>query len=809
MATVPPHHVHDQLNLAIEHHRNAELSVAEGLYREVLKAAPDNPVALHFLGLAAHQAGRSDEAVTLIQRAVEIKSDYDGAYGNLGNALVALGRHDEAIISYRRAMEINPNSPELHNALGLALKAQGNLEEAIASYDLALSAKPEFAAAHNNKGNALLKCEMLDDAIDSLKQALAINPDLVNAHYNLGLAYIEIGHFEKASARFKRVLEINPKYADAHFNLGNAEFELKHVEEAIECYRNALALNPNDGKSYNNLGLIFVKQTVLELAIPEFEKAIDVQPYLVDPYLNLGDLYKEKKLSQAAIKAYQRFLKQNFDDEGDYKKDTASIYNRIGLVLSDMAQMNEALEHFNKAVEIDPELAECHSNLATCLLNCGMLVKSMQHCDIATKLAPTMTRMHSNKLFSAHYFLGQNAKSLYRLHKEWEKCHGQARRANWPRHLNNRNPDRQLRIGFVSPDLGHHPVGYLVLGLLEHLSMHEIATVCYSSRFPDVMTERFIDAAAIWHDVYQQSDNTVANMILADEIDILIDLSGHTGGNRLTVFSRKPAPIQVSWAGYVGTTGLSAMDYVLSDIYSTPLDEEKYYTEKVIRMPDGWICYSPPKNAPEVGPLPLTLNGWVTFGSFSNPAKINEEVVSAWANIMNGVAGSRLLLKYKGVDADANATRLFDSFAAGGVDKSRITLEGWSEHSKLLARYNDVDIALDTFPYSGGVTAFEALWMGVPVITVSGDTFASRHSQSHLSTIGLTNLIAKDFDDYAHLAIELAGDRDRLADLRKGLRAMMAKSPSCDGPRFARNFEAVMRKIWRAWCAALEGEHKA
>jgi protein O-GlcNAc transferase len=295
------------------------------------------------------------------------------------------------------------------------------------------------------------------------------------------------------------------------------------------------------------------------------------------------------------------------------------------------------------------------------------------------------------------------------------------------------------------------------------------------------------------------SDKALAAKILDDEIDILVDLTGHSAHNRLLVFARKPAPIQVTWAGYVGTTGLSAIDYLISDQYSTHADEEKFYSETVVRMPDGWLCYDPPGYAPEVGPLPFIENTYVTFASFSNPAKINEEVVDTWADILADVENSRLLIKYKSINSEHNSKRLIKLFEAKGVDRSRLTLEGQSPHVELLARYNDVDIALDPFPYSGGLTTYEALWMGVPVITTPGQTFASRHSFSHLSTIGLPELIAKDRNDYIRLAIELANDVGKIANLRAGLRNRMANSPICDVDRFAAGFTTVMQRIWRDW----------
>jgi predicted O-linked N-acetylglucosamine transferase (SPINDLY family) len=413
---------------------------------------------------------------------------------------------------------------------------------------------------------------------------------------------------------------------------------------------------------------------------------------------------------------------------------------------------------------------------------------------------PDYHASHSNLLLAQQYQLEQNTEKLYEMHKAWDQRHAQQFYSTRPYHLNTPDPNRVLRIGFSSPDLGWHPVGFFIVRLFESILENEIKIIVYSDRLADDLTNRIRAATGLWRDVNGISDEDLSKIILDDEIDILFDLTGHSAKNKMLLFARKPAPIQISWAGYVGTTGLSSMDYLLSDIHSTPEDEDKYYSEKVIRMPDGWLCYAPPDYAPDIGPLPFKQKGSVTFGSFSNPGKINEEVISVWAAIMNAVPNSCLLIKYSGIDTATNIERLTAKFAANGINKSRLVLEGQSPHIDLLARYNDVDIALDTFPYSGGLTTYEALWMGVPVITVPGDTFASRHSKSHLTTVGLPELIAENKDDYIRLAVELSGNAERMAELRTGLRSWMANSPICDGDRFTNNFTATMRKIWRDWC---------
>ena len=371
----------------------------------------------------------------------------------------------------------------------------------------------------------------------------------------------------------------------------------------------------------------------------------------------------------------------------------------------------------------------------------------------------------------------------------------------WPAHCGphekTRNRRGPLRLGFVSADLGRHPVGYFLVRVLENLSPEQHETICYSDRIvKDDLTVRLEAAATEWRDVFGTSDQRLAEQIHADRVDILFDLAGHTGHNRLLVFARRPAPIQITWIGYEGTTGLTAMDYLLADRHVVPEGTEHYYREHVLRMPEGYLCYDPPDAAPPVGPPPSQEKGYATFGSFNNLAKLTPEVVGVWAEILRRSPRAVGLEVSRPGRAD-RAGRYFDLFAAHGVPPQRLVLLPASSYVEYLAAYNQVDVALDPFPFSGGVTTCEALWMGVPVITCPGETFASRHSLSHLSSVGLKETIARNMDEYVDLAVSLAGDPLRLAMLRAGLREQMAASPLCDGRRFASHLSSILRDVWQ------------
>jgi predicted O-linked N-acetylglucosamine transferase (SPINDLY family) len=450
-------------------------------------------------------------------------------------------------------------------------------------------------------------------------------------------------------------------------------------------------------------------------------------------------------------------------------------------------------------LELKPDFADARSNLGNMLKDQRRLDEAVECFRRAAELAPDRADVCSNVLLTLQYRPGTTLADLAAAHAEYDRLHAAPLRTARP-YENDRDPQRRLRLGFVSADFGRHPVGYFLVRVLENLGPTQCETVCYSDRtVADDLSERLRTAAAVWRDASGASDERLAAEIRADRIDILFDLAGHTAKNRLPVFARKPAPLAITWAGYVGTTGLTAIDYILADRYQIPPGAEVHYREQVLRMPDGYVCYDPSGDAPPVGPLPALAAGQVSFGCFNNLAKIGPQVVVVWADVLRRVPRSRLVLKYKGIDDPAVAQGLAAEFAGRGIDPQRVVCLGRSPHAELLAAYNQVDLALDPFPYSGGLTTCEALWMGVPIVTCPGETFAGRHSLSHLANVGLTETVARDFDEYVEIAASLAGDLPRLAALRARLRERMAASPLCDGRRFAANLMTLLRDVWRQW----------
>ncbi len=746
------------LALGLQQHRAGNLRQAEQIYRTILQSQPRQADALHLLGLAIYQRGRPKEACKYLRQALRLQPAAAELHYNLGSVLQALGQHDEARACFRQALRHQPNYPEAHNNLAVLLQQHGQRAEAIEHWREALRLKPDYAEASSNLGAALQQQGHLEEAVACLQQALRLRPDYAKAHSHLGRVLHAQGRLADAVASYQQAIRLQPEVAETHYNLGNVLREQGQWAEAAACYRQALRLKPDYAEAHGNLGVVLQKQGQWAEAVACYRQALRYQPEAAEVHSNLGDALREQGQLAEAVLCLRQALR--------LKPDFPEAHNNLGTVLQKLGQLDEAVASFQQALRCQPDFAFAHQSL----------LLTLQYCPRVT------------------------LQELAEAHAEFERRHAVPLRAAWRPHDNDRDPQRRLRLGFVSADLGRHPVGYFLLGALEHLDKQQGEVVCYSDRLtPDDLTARFRAAATTWHDTASWTDERLAEQVRADRIDILFDLAGHTARNRLLVFARKPAPLQVTWAGYVGTTGLSAVDYLLADRYQVPPEAEPFYRERVLRLPDGYVCYTPPREAPPVGPLPAREPGTATFGSFNNPAKITAEVLATWARVLTRLPQARLVLRYNWLDDRAVAGRITQYLAQQGIASERVTCRGWASHAELLAAYHDIDVALDPFPYSGGLTTCEALWMGVPVVTCPGTTFASRHSLSHLANVGLTETIARDREEYVELAVALAQDRPRLADLRARLRQQMAASPLCDADRFAVNLMKALREVWRQW----------
>jgi protein O-GlcNAc transferase len=785
--------IDEALGLAREHLQAGRPREAEAICRAILQAEPGEFEAHRFLGVIFCSIGQPVQAEAHLRNALACRPDSAETHLGLCVVYASQGRFVEAEQAARMALSHRPDFAEAENNLGGALQGQDLLDEAAAAFRRALAMRPEFPQAEYNLGFVLQAKEDWDEAARAYERALALQPDMPEAENNLGLVRQMQGNMKGAVEIYRRALQRRPINARAAYNLGLALQSLGCLDEAIDAYRMALANQPDLQVAANNLGSALQDRGRLDEAIEAYRRALTIQPDFAEAENNMGNAFKLQGRTLEAIAAFRRALA--------IKPDYHEAESNLGLAFHATGRLEEATDAYRRALELNDVFAEAQNNLGNALLAQGEHDAAVRAYHRALELRPGYVAAHSNLLMCSQYQDDATATSLARAHGEFDERHTTSYRESWAPWDVDRDPDRPLRLGFVSPDLRKHPVGFLVVRALENLDPTAFESVCYYSRADhDELSERIMAVAGEWHDVLGEANDALAARIREDRIDILFDLSGHTSDHRLQLFARKPAPIQVTWAGYVGTTGLAAMDYLIADRYHVPPGTEGDYREKVLRMPDGYACYDPPDEAPGVGPLPALKEGHVTFASFNNVSKLTPRVIALWARVNRRVPGSRLLLISPGLNGLRARDWIRDEFAAAGGDPERLDIRGSLVRPKLLAAYQLVDVALDPFPYSGGVTTCEALWMGVPVVTCPGATFASRHSLSHLSNVGLTETIARDHDDYVEIAARLADDLPHLADLRAGLRPRMAASPLCDGPRFARNLEPILRDAWRRWC---------
>ena len=674
------------------------------------------------------------------------------------------GQLTEAEVGYLKIIGVDSVHADANHLLGVIAYQRGDLETAQQLISQAIKSDPRQPQFHSNLGNILQDQERFDEAIASYEKAIAINPEFPEAHNNLGNATLACGCPEQAVASFKRALTLRPDYIEANNNLGNALKDLGHFKEAINCLRQAINLNPTYADAHHNLACALFEIGQDEEAIESCQQAIALKPDMINAWINL-----------------------------------AVIYQKTGA-------KKESLSAARHTVTLAPESSEAHTALANVFLDFGLIENALSSYARAIELNPDNEEAHSNTLMSLHYAQSTTNHDLYDAATNWAAPYNQT--IPEPDFSNSPEPNRKLRIGYVSADFSRHPVGFYLCNILPFHNSDKVEITCYSnSRKCDDITDKLRNTAAKWRNVNGISDEVMVEKIKEDGIDILVDLSGHTAGHRLSVFAECPAPVQVSWMGYTGTTGLTAIDYIFADTFVLPENEKTNFTETVKYLPGCYLCFDPPDLDIETVQPPVKKEGIITFGSFNNRIKITNEAIAAWSRILNAVANSRLLLKTPLLDDVDLRNSLIDQFGFHGIDKNRLLLEGRAPRAELLQAYQRVDIALDTQPFGGGVTTAEALWMGIPVISLSSPRWSGRLGETILNGVGHPELVADSPQQYHELAINLAADLPRLEKLHAELRERMETSPFCNGPAFTAKLDQAYREIWQDWCVKNKNEN--
>ncbi len=624
-------------------------------------------------------------------------------------------------------------------------------------------------------------------------QILERDPGQVDALHLLGVVCHRLGQAGQAVQLIARAIAIKPDFAAAHGNLGNVLRSQGKLDEATAAFRTAIALQPDIVEAHNNLGAVLHQQGKLDEAAASFERALILRPDYAEPLGNLAVILQTQNKPLEAIARYRRAL--------SFRPDSVELLVNLGVALNGVGQLDEAITLLQRAIELRPDLPEAHNNLACALRDRGDYQPALAAYRQALTLRPRYERAHTNLISAMDWTPGITVAEAQEERRRWYltyRCDETVRRTAWP---NPPDPERRLRLGYVSADFRRHSAAFAFGPVVWGHDRERFEVVCYSGVIQeDELTARFRDAADLWRPILNVPDEALLQQIADDAIDVLIDLSGHTMGNRLTAFTAKPAPVQVSGWGAVTGTGVPEIDALFADPFMIPPDERHLFAETIVDLP-CMLSYHTPEYAPDVTPLPALANGWVTFGCLNRFAKVSDDALAVWARVLEAVPDSRLLFKDKVFDDDTERTHTVERLARLGIPEARLQFLGGTDHQGHLAAYGEVDIALDPFPQNGGISSLEALWMGAPVVTRVGATPPGRAGAALLTPLGLGDLVGRDADDYVEIARLLASDLDGLAALRAGLRERLLGSPIGDLPRYVGAVEDAYRELWRRWCA--------
>ena len=863
-ATSPPSDVQQPSQQEIDHivrlYESGEQLQMEETARAMVDACPMSALAWSALGMALRLQGK--DALPALQKTVELAPDDAEAHLHLGNAHMDGGHPDLAMPYFMRALELAPAFAEALSRLGDVLQAQGHLKEAAECYGGALEIDPALAMAHRGKGDVLVAQQQFQSAQSSYRQALTLEPGAADIHRKLGDVHVALNRPDAALQSYAAALEMDPENAMAHGGMGNVLFRLDRNAQAAASYRSAAALPTANAAHYHGLGRSLHALGATAEAESAYRQSIALDASLAAPMLHYADLLRETRRKEPAIAIYQAVLllePNNIDalnnlgmalqEDGQLEAALASFrqvallapdnpvtHSNIAAALNDMGQRAAALESCRRAVKLGPKSTAAHVNLGTCLMEMGRLSEAVNsfetvvkldphqrrayinisaalnrlgridqaivHCRKALKINPDWDELHSNLLFYLTHSQDLDAASLFAEHVRYAEHFEAPLRASWPQHGNTRDPERRLRIGFVSADLYNHAVAHFITPILEYLSQsRQVEIVAYANSFHDDHVSRHLHGLfAVWRQVEKLSHAELAQLVTSDAIDILIDLSGHTGFNRLPTFARKPAPLQVSWIGYPGTTGLQAMDYYLTDrYYSPPGKLDNQFTEKLVRLPAA-APFLPSPESPPVSTAPSIEKGYVTYGSFNRAGKLNRATIARWSTLLRLVPSAKMVLAAMPNKHTSDMVRAW--FVREGIDAKRLTFHTQTNIRDYLALHATVDLCLDTYPYTSGTTGLHALWMGVPTLTMVGPTLPGYVTASILAHAGLTDFIAYSEDEFLRKGRKFAEDMSVLAGLRMHMRDRMTNSAIRQPTLIAKGLEVALRTMWRRWCAS-------
>jgi predicted O-linked N-acetylglucosamine transferase (SPINDLY family) len=721
-------------------------------------APPANEInALVALFSSGRYADAAEQAKPLTQRLPQ----HPFGWKVLAAALSRMGRHADALVPMQKTVALSPTDAEAHYNLGTALNALGRHDEAERSFRQATQIAPDYAPAHCSVGNTLQSMGRLQDALASYRRATELAPDYAEAHSNLANALQALGQLDQAEASCRAALRIKPDYPQALCNLGNTLHAMGRLEEAAASYHRALQIEPAYADALSNLGNTLQALGRSEEAVASYRQALSINPALAQAHSNLANtLHSLGRLDEA--EACCRNALQ-------FKPDFAEVYSNLGNTLQAQSRLDEAIAAYRRALEIRPDFASAHSNL----------------------------------LFTLNYHPDMSGDDILAAYRAYERQFAQPHYASWRAHGNDRSTQRRLRVGYVSPAFQSHAVRHFLEPLLARHDPAVVEVFAYAElACDDAVTARYQRYVAHWVATRGMSDEALAARIRADAIDILVDVAGHTGGNRLQVFARKPAPVSLHWLDFGYTTGLSAIDYYLSDSTTVPVGSEALFSETPWRLDGPGLVYRPDHGMGEVNTLPALQRGHISFGTLTRAVRINHHTVRVWAQLLHRVPGSQLVVNSGDYRSSSMQQALAQQFAAHGIGPERLQIGHQSPPWDVL---RGIDISLDCFPHNSGTTLFESLYLGVPFVTLAGRASVGRMGCAILSGLGHSEWVAHSEGQYVAIAAELAADLPRLHALRAGLRAQMQASALMDEAGFARRIEAAYRQMFERWAQPSSG----
>jgi predicted O-linked N-acetylglucosamine transferase (SPINDLY family) len=803
-----------------------QFELAGKSFEKVLQFQPGNAQAYFYLGSCLFNMGKVEQAILPFQRAVALQPRFFEALHNLATALIITQQHRQAIPICEQALSMNPNfalahvnlasaleherrlpeaiahlrtalalepgNPDMHNNLGNCLRESGDFKSAIECYQKAVELRPLQPEFLCNLGNALISNDEFETAIQNLEAGLLRTPDHLQVTCVLARAYYKNEEYEKAIQTAQKVLSIQPDTFAALLDLGLVYLVQRKFQEAESFLQRALQIDPKSAEAYNNLGVLHRETRDHARAIEFHQKAIALKPNYFEAYHNLGNVLKDHGPRDQAIRCYLQALA--------IEPDHVEIRCSLGYAWREGGQLDEALLCYKKALEIDPENPKATAGLAGVYQDAGLLEQAIPLYRKAIELDEGCADPHVGLLYALMYF--GTADQVAAEHKRWAEIYANPLIEHSKPFTNDPDPNRRLRIGYSSGDFRRHSVNHFMQPVYENHDKNAFDVYCYSNvAKPDAITEHLKTCVTAWRDVFNLSDEKIAEMVRDDQIDILIDVAGHSAFNRLLMLARKPAPVQVTHQGYAATTGLTAIDYRITDLLSDPPGvNDSHCSEKLIQLPQTAWVYRPPPDATDVAPLPALTTGTITFGSQNYLGKLTDTILECWMRVLREVPDSRLIIKSKGATSTLFSERIAGFRERHQIATERVQLIDFVPQNEHYQHFGKLDISLDSYPYSGTTTTCESLWMGVPVVTLYGNGHLSRVGLSLMTSMGLPELAAGNADDFVTAAKNLASDIPRLAALRAGMRQRMQQSPLGDGPGLARNLESIYRSIWRTWC---------